>query len=555
MKRLSLYPLLVLTLASCTEPTAPKPQDHAAPAVELTDPVSGTLVGANVQFFGTAADSAGVVRISYQLDGGAEADLAFAAADPSRPADSTRVAFAQYIVLSGGVHQLVVNAYDRAGNKSSATATYTADLAVPVIQVASPAAGAVVSTDTVRVRATVTDDHRLESAWFRLNGREATYLPRTTSAASASFDTLVTLAVGQNTITLTARDAAKNAGSLTVSITRASTGAATLDAIAHGPTHGCGLRGSAAYCWGANQSGQLGTGNTLPRDAPVPVAGGLTFTAVDAAAGRSCGVAAGGSLYCWGANWYSVLGIGTDSVFGHHAPRRVASSVAFSTVDAGNGNTTCALATSGEAYCWGFNREGQAGVPRSTGSCNLAGEISPCVRVPAAVQGGLRFAQISAGGLTTCALTAEGVAYCWGSVWTTAFETPQPVAGSLRFKSISAGFSHVCAVATSGQAYCWGRNDSGGLGDGTLTSRPDPAPVAGGLTFRSVGTGLNGELTCAATDGGAVYCWGGGLTAPAPLQGGLTFATLSADHLCGLTADRKAYCWDRKLEPAAVPGD
>ena len=70
-----------------------------------------------------------------------------------------------------------------------------------------------------------------------------------------------------------------------------------------------------------------------------------------------------------------------------------------------NGGYTCALTTTGQAYCWGLNNQGQLGNNSTTNS-----------RIPVAVQmpAGVSFQSITAGSLHTCALTTEGKAYCWG---------------------------------------------------------------------------------------------------------------------------------------------
>ena len=70
-----------------------------------------------------------------------------------------------------------------------------------------------------------------------------------------------------------------------------------------------------------------------------------------------------------------------------------------------NGGYTCALTTTGQAYCWGLNNQGQLGNNSTTNS-----------RIPVAVQmpAGVSFQSIAASSLHTCALTTEGKAYCWG---------------------------------------------------------------------------------------------------------------------------------------------
>src|SRR3989442_13046714 len=73
-------------------------------------------------------------------------------------------------------------------------------------------------------------------------------------------------------------------------------------AVAAGAGFACGATPSGvAYCWGDGWYGQLGTGATQTNSTtPVPVAGGLTFTAVTAGSNFACGVTPSGTAYCWG---------------------------------------------------------------------------------------------------------------------------------------------------------------------------------------------------------------------------------------------------------------
>ena len=86
-------------------------------------------------------------------------------------------------------------------------------------------------------------------------------------------------------------------------------GGLTFAAIYAGNGFGCGLQSSgAAYCWGANNRGQLGTGDTVTAPAPVPVSGGLTFIALTLGESHACGLTPTGQLYCWGRNSEGQLG-------------------------------------------------------------------------------------------------------------------------------------------------------------------------------------------------------------------------------------------------------
>lgn len=137
--------------------------------------------------------------------------------------------------------------------------------------------------------------------------------------------------------------------------------------------HGCGLAaGGAAYCWGENSYGQLGTGNRNGSTTPVAVSGGRVFRSLSVGAYHTCGVAVDGTAYCWGFGTWGQLG--TETGIGACTsqklkcaltPVRVALDAAFSVVAAGYTHT-CGITDRGVAYCWGFNRHGQAGSGKGT---------------------------------------------------------------------------------------------------------------------------------------------------------------------------------------------
>jgi len=61
--------------------------------------------------------------------------------------------------------------------------------------------------------------------------------------------------------------------------------------------------------------------------------------------------------------------------------------------------------------------------------------------------------------------------------------------GTLRIARIVGGTGHSCALTVDGVAYCWGDNTDGGLGDNSLTSRLIPTAVTGGHTFSQISAG------------------------------------------------------------------
>lgn len=123
--------------------------------------------------------------------------------------------------------------------------------------------------------------------------------------------------------------------------------------------HTCGVTtGDLAYCWGDNDSGQLGDGTSSFRRNPVAVAGGLKFRQVSVGNTYTCGTTTGKRVYCWGYNRLGQLGDGT--LTNRSMPVAVASGLQFSGVSAGHTHS-CGVSTDNRAYCWGYNLDGQLG--------------------------------------------------------------------------------------------------------------------------------------------------------------------------------------------------
>jgi alpha-tubulin suppressor-like RCC1 family protein len=182
------------------------------------------------------------------------------------------------------------------------------------------------------------------------------------------------------------------------------TGGLTFSAVstATGGGHNCGLTtDGGAYCWGYNGYGELGTGSTTSSPVPVAVTGGLTFSTINTGRFHACGLTTSGAAYCWGANGDGQLGDGTT--VNRLAPVGVSGGLAFVAL-AGGHYHTCGLTTGGAAYCWGWNEFG------GLGDGTLVGRLTPV-----AVTGGLTFAEVPRGGYGhSCARASTGTAYCWG---------------------------------------------------------------------------------------------------------------------------------------------
>lgn len=278
--------------------------------------------------------------------------------------------------------------------------------------------------------------------------------------------------------------------------------------VAH-EIHSCALSSAGAACWGGNPLGQVGTGSFENSAVPVAVSAGTMFTALAAGVGgyHSCGLATSGAAYCWGDNRDGELGDGSTAT--SPVPVAVSGGFSFETVVVGIWHS-CGLTASGAAHCWGNNDWGQLGFNTGSETCHPDPYIvAACSRVPGSVGGGHEFHALTAGAVHTCGLKLAGTAYCWGNNgWDENYTlTPTLVSALLTFVTLTAGGGHTCGLTSGGAAFCWGSNGSGQLGDGSTTSSATPVSVSGNIRFATLTAG--GDHTCGVTTTGAAHCWGG----------------------------------------------
>ena len=89
--------------------------------------------------------------------------------------------------------------------------------------------------------------------------------------------------------------------------------------VAAGPDWLCSSvypTGNAVMCWGRNNNGQLGDGQTVDRETAAPISGGYGALDVSAGGSHTCLVTDGATayrVYCWGSNASGQLGNGATS--------------------------------------------------------------------------------------------------------------------------------------------------------------------------------------------------------------------------------------------------
>lgn len=135
---------------------------------------------------------------------------------------------------------------------------------------------------------------------------------------------------------------------------------------------------------------------------PVPVVGGHLFSSLAAGQSHACGLTTAGEVFCWGTNEAGQLGSG-DTVYAA-VPVKAALTQNALAITAGS-SFTCSILANRQAQCWGLSHVGQTG----------SGSTQASVLLPTAVAGGFQYRALSAGESHVCGLLVSGAVYCWGS--------------------------------------------------------------------------------------------------------------------------------------------
>ncbi|MCP4754567.1 MAG: hypothetical protein GY866_27100 [Proteobacteria bacterium] len=309
-------------------------------------------------------------------------------------------------------------------------------------------------------------------------------------------------------------------------------------------------------CWGRNQYGRLGQGDTVNRGGN---AGDMAALAsFDLGTGRSaksisgqnyfyCAILDDDSLKCWGFGHYGNLGQGVGgssgnigdgvSEMGDNLPAiDVGANRTVIQVETGNYHT-CALLDNKEVRCWGSNSGGLLGTGNGITLGDDADEMGDKLQSvnPGPLAGVLK---IASGENFSCALMETGVVKCWGDSQygqtgqgNTVPKGDDPgemgsnltaldLGTDLTAADIAMGGMHACALLSDSTVKCWGRNNAGQLGQEDNEDRGDEGGEMGtallniylgtGVTPTSIATG--GVHTCAivhdGTSDGHVKCWG-----------------------------------------------
>jgi alpha-tubulin suppressor-like RCC1 family protein len=317
--------------------------------------------------------------------------------------------------------------------------------------------------------------------------------------------------------------------------------------VGSGADYSCAIRTDGVVkCWGRNDRGQNGVGNTEAHgDEPNEMgdklaAVDLKARAVSLAVGwyHACALLEGGAVKCWGSNNSGQLAVGDTRDRGVK-PGEVS---ALAAIDLGHDRPVVAIAAGdgfncvafddGRLKCWGQNDLGQLGLGDREGRGDAPNEMG--ARLPFVDLGqGARVKGISLGSGHACAVLTDGRVKCWGGAaegqlglgdtrlrGTLPADTGDGLAAvdlgkGARAVAVALGAYHSCAVLDDGRAKCWGNSERGQLGLGDTTTRGAaagqmgdalPAVDLGGRRVKELSSLY--DHTCAIVDDDSLRCWG-----------------------------------------------
>ncbi len=321
--------------------------------------------------------------------------------------------------------------------------------------------------------------------------------------------------------------------------------------IASGAVHTCALLASSVVkCWGLNDNGQLGAGNTATRgDAvgemanalpSVDLGTGVIAKKIYAGSSHTCVLTTTNQVKCWGQNDAGQLGIGDADNRGD-AFGEMGDALPF--VNLGSGMTateltigsriTCALLTTGSVVCWGTNDNGQLGIGSTDTIGDNSGEMGDAL-VAVDLGTGRTALSVVASAYSVCAILDNATIKCWGEnnagqlgLGDTAsrgdnssemgdYLLALPFAADLTPVELATSSYNVCARFDNGTIRCWGRGDNADLGNGDSSIQGNDTGELAALTAIDLGSGHTAKRVfgsaysgfCVILDDDALKCWG-----------------------------------------------
>lgn len=326
------------------------------------------------------------------------------------------------------------------------------------------------------------------------------------------------------------------------------------------------LKDGTLWCWGSNDSGQLGRGTKGGNDyRPAPVSvipSNLRVVGASLGLHFGCALTNTKHVYCWG-----TVAAGGGKISATSA------GLQDDTIElSANGTGACARQQDG-VYCWGENTSGDLGCDAD------AGLVPIDIGSPRLLYASKQVAHVAVGLYATCLLLNDDNIRCYGSNEFGGLGDGNPVAkecntsvtrgspSNHQTSLVMADFAS-CVQDENLRFFCWGANraQSGLLwptDPGQLWATPQELPIA---TYSSA-VAIGWRHSCALTQKGEVTCWGQsdhaqtGILSSTPV-GARAIAGLSTvvqiaayrHFSCALQKDGQVMCWGSNETGAVGPG-
>src|SRR3989339_843725 len=128
--------------------------------------------------------------------------------------------------------------------------------------------------------------------------------------------------------------------------------------------HTCGIRvnDSRVLCWGYDNHGQLGDGQTANNGNPNITTDSSIYSSVSAGYYHTCGIRTNDSrVLCWGEGDYGQLGDSSTSAHNTLNPNVTTDSSVYTSIDAGGFHTCGIRQNDSRILCWGWGLYGTLG--------------------------------------------------------------------------------------------------------------------------------------------------------------------------------------------------
>ncbi len=257
---------------------------------------------------------------------------------------------------------------------------------------------------------------------------------------------------------------------------------------------------------------------------------------------HSCAIDTDGRLFCWGNNNSGELGIGVSNtrIVSYPVPvtdlkgfpkeetiqtipgtRWIDVAVGNLPVDTDYSGFTCAIDSNNDLWCWGANSDG---ITPYYGFLGFGFNGDATIPIPVKVEDpAVKWKAVEATFFRVCAISTANKLYCWGNLLSpdypdevTTLPTLLQDTSDLDFESISMSKFHTCGITTGGELYCWGFNIGYQLGTGkekVLDDNGDlifypPTMVENPLGLKWIQVSVAEGSTCAVDEANNLWCWG-----------------------------------------------